>query len=124
MRIDLREIPILSPAAPAEPANLHLLSLFLVLNVTDVLLTHLNISMGFGTEGNPLLLLVIERFGWPSLYWFKVVGPLLLTLVILHAPSCRLLTSRQFSWFLALVCLVSLAGVCSGVWVSAATWSS
>jgi hypothetical protein len=124
MRIDPREISIVRPAAPAEPANLHLLGLFLALNVVDVLLTHLNISMGFGAEANPLLLLVIERFGWPSLYWFKVVGPLLLTLVILHAPSCRLLASKQFSWFLALVCLVSLTGVCSGVWVSAATWSS
>jgi hypothetical protein len=124
MRIDLREIPILNPAAPAGAANLHLLSLFLVLNVADVLLTHLNISMGYGTEANPLLFLVIERFGWLSLYWFKVVGPLLLTLVILHAPSCRLLASRQFSLFLAIVCLVSLMGVCSGVWVSATTWTS
>jgi hypothetical protein len=124
MRIDLREISILNPTAPAGPANLHLLNLFLVLNVADVLLTHLNISMGFGAEANPLLLLVIERFGWPSLYWFKVIGPLLLTLVILHTPSCRLLASRQFSWFLALACLVSLMGVCSGVWVSATTWTS
>jgi hypothetical protein len=123
MRIDLREIPFTAPAAPAEAANLHLLSLFLVLNVADVLLTHLNISMGFGAEANPLFLLAIERFGWPSIYWFKVIGPLLLTLVILHAPSCRILASRRFSWFLALVCLVSLTGVCSGVWVSAATWS-
>ena len=124
MRIDLREISVLRPVAPAGPANLHLLVLFVALNVADVLLTHLNVGMGFGREANPVLLALVERFGWASLYWFKVIAPLLLTAIILGRSGCRLMASSWFSFFLVLICLVSLVGVCSGVWVSMATWTS
>jgi len=122
MRIDLREISVLRPIAPAGPANLHLLGLFVVLNVADVLLTHLNVSLGLGVESNPMLLMVIERFSWAGIYWFKVIGPLVLTGIILHDPDCHLMASRWFSNFLAFICLVSLTGVCSGIWVSAMAW--
>ena len=125
MRIELREtayIGLTAPAVPAAPANMHLLGLFLMLNVVDVVLTHVNVSMGFGLETNPLLLMVIERFGWISLYWFKVVGPLVLTATVLQRPGNYLMASRWFSYFLALACLVSLTGVCSGIWVSTTTW--
>lgn len=125
MRIELREtayIGLAAPAAPAAPANMYLLGLFLILNVVDVVLTHLNVSMGFALEANPLLLVAIDRFGWTGLYWFKVIGPLVLTATILQRPGSHLMASRWFSFFLALICLVSLIGVCSGIWVSTMTW--
>jgi hypothetical protein len=125
MRIELREtayIGLAAPAAPAPPANMYLLGLFLILNVLDVVLTHLNVSMGFALEANPLLLVAIDRFGWTGLYWFKVIGPLVLTATILQRPGSHLMASRWFSYFLALICLVSLTGVCSGIWVSTTTW--
>ena len=102
MRIDLRDTAYIglaapaAPALPAAPANMHLLGLFLILNVVDVVLTHVNVSMGFGLETNPLLLMVIERFGWISLYWFKVVGPLVLTATVLQRPGRHLMASWWF----------------------------
>jgi len=102
---------------------MHLLGLFVVLNLADVVMTHVNLSIGPGVEANPFILMVIERFGWAGIYWFKVIGPLLLTAVILQIPACRLMSSKWFSWFLVLSCLVSLTGICNGIWISTTSWS-
>jgi hypothetical protein len=64
--------------------------------------------------------MVINRFGWGGLYGFKVIGPILLTAAIL--PSSRIMTSKPFSYFLVLICMVSLSGVCSGVYASMTAW--
>jgi len=120
MWIHLRKPALTIPAAPAVPSNLYLLGLFLALNATDIVLTHVNVARGVAAEANPFLLLIIEYFGWAGLYGFKVFGPILLAVAIL--PIARIMTSRWFSYFLALICLVSLTGVCSGVYVSMVNW--
>lgn len=111
---------MISREAISVPTNLQLLGLFLALNAADIVLTHVNITLGIALEANPILLKVIERFGWVGLYGFKVLGPILLTLAIL--PSSRIMTSRRFSCFLIAICLLSLTGVCSGIYVSMASW--
>jgi hypothetical protein len=99
------------------PANLHLLALLLALNLADVVLTHINITLGISFEANPILGSMLESFGWPSLYLFKVVGPVVLSLGLIRFAS--LMEARWFSGFLCLLCLLSLSGVCSGLFVIA-----
>ena len=120
MWIHPRETALIDRDAIAGPTNLQLLGLFLALNVADIVLTHLNITIGIATEANPIILMVIERYGWSGLYFFKVLGPILLTLAIL--PASRIMASRRFSYFLILICLASLTGVCSGIYVSMTSW--
>ena len=120
MWIHPRETALIDREAIAGSTNLQLLGLFLALNVADVVLTHLNITIGIASEANPIIFMVIERYGWSGLYGFKVLGPILLTLAIL--PASRIMASRRFSHFLILICLVSLTGVCSGIYVSMTSW--
>ncbi|RKX30515.1 MAG: hypothetical protein DRP71_14890 [Verrucomicrobia bacterium] len=120
MWIHPRETVVIGREAIAVPTNLQLLGLFLALNLADIVLTHVNITLGIALEANPVLLMVIERYGWGGLYGFKVLGPILLTLAIL--PSSRIMTSRRFSYFLVVICLLSLTGVCSGIYVSMTSW--
>ncbi len=97
------------------PANLHLLALFLVLNLADVLMTHVNVSLGIAVEANPAIRALVEQFGWSALYLFKVVGPIILSGLLLTSQS--ILSARWFSLFLCALCLISLTGVCSGIYV-------
>ena len=120
MWIHPRETALIDRDAIAGSTNLQLLGLFLALNVADVVLTHLNITIGIASEANPIIFMVIERYGWSGLYGFKVLGHILLTLAIL--PASRIMASRRFSHFLILICLVSLTGVCSGIYVSMTSW--
>jgi hypothetical protein len=120
MWIHPRETVLVGRNEIAAPSNLHLLGLFLALNAADIFLTHANVTSGIALEANPILLMIIERFGWGGLYGFKVLGPILLTAAIL--PSSRIMASKLFSYFLVLICLVSLSGVCSGIYVSMTSW--
>jgi hypothetical protein len=116
MALSPRAATLPSPA-PAIPVNVHLLALLLALNLTDVVLTHINLTLGLSVEANPVLRSMLENFGWPSLYLFKVIGPIVLSLSLMRlAPLMR---ARWFSGFLCLLCLLSLSGVCSGVYVIA-----
>lgn len=102
------------------PANLQLLALFLALNLADVLMTHANVTMGIAVEANPVINALIDRFGWSGLYLFKVVGPLILSGLIL--TSRTIARAHWFSLFLCALCLVSLTGVCSGIYVLSTHW--
>lgn len=108
---------VISERSVALPANLQLLALLLALNVADVVLTHVNLTLGIAVEANPILRLMLEHSGWTGLYLFKVAGPVLLSLLILRLPV--LTGARWFGCFLSLLCLISLSGVCSGVFVIA-----
>lgn len=102
------------------PANLQLLALFLALNLADVIMTHVNVSMGLAFEANPAISALIERFGWSGLYLFKVAGPLILSGLIL--TSRTVVRAHWFSLFLCALCLISLTGVCSGIYVLTTHW--
>ncbi|MEZ5277234.1 MAG: DUF5658 family protein [Opitutaceae bacterium] len=116
MAIPLRAA-VIGPRPATIPVNLQLLALLLALNLADVLLTHINVTLGLSFEANPILGSMLENYGWPSLYLFKVVGPVVLSLTLVRFAS--LMTARWFSGFLCLLCLLSLSGVCSGVFVIA-----
>lgn len=104
----------------AVPVNLQLLGLFLALNLTDVLMTHVNVSMGIAYEANPAIRALLEQFGWSALYLFKVVGPILLSGLILTSKT--ILRAHWFSLFLCALCLISLTGVCSGIYALSTYW--
>ena len=93
MWIHPRETVLIGRDEIAAPSNLHLLGLFLALNAADIVLTHANVTSGIALEANPILLMIIERFGWGGLYGFKVLGPILLTAAIL--PSSRIMASKS-----------------------------
>ena len=102
------------------PASLQLMALFLALNLADVVMTHVNVSMGIAIEANPAINALINQLGWSALYLFKVVAPLILSGIILTSPT--IVRAHWFSLFLCALCLISLTGVCSGIFVLATHW--
>jgi hypothetical protein len=102
------------------PVNLQLLGLFLALNLADVVMTHVNVTAGISYEANPVIRALLEQFGWSALYLFKVAGPIILSGLVL--TSRTIVRAHWFSVFLCALCVISLTGVCSGVYVLTLHW--